>query len=193
MNAVANTVPLLVEILWVTALSAFLLLVGAVTQASSPDRGGLWLICSVLFSLGLLGCRSYWRRARKSLRRLTVLVAILAALPYFELTTRLVDAELNHTIPSGFSLYGLGPFGLRVAILCGVFAVVAWRSQRKTGSNFKTREYLFLLACSVAGSAYATANDLVTLRISDAYFSVGKGMGDDALMQNVLSLALTGC
>lgn len=72
-------------------------------------------------------------------------------------------------------------FLLAVALLAGFFAVRSWLDFRNHGARaYAWKEYTALLACALAGAVFAAALDSITSRLSPEYFTLGKGVAQDA-------------
>ena len=80
---------------------------------------------------------------------------------------------------------------LFVALLLGTIALVDFRRHRARATRW--REYAFWLACGLLSALFAVGNDLVTSRLSEAYFALGKGLASDdphQFMAEVVLLAI---
>lgn len=83
-------------------------------------------------------------------------------------------------------------FPQRVSLLVALFTLFAFADWFRNRSNAtRYREYLFVAATGALGSLFAVVNDLVTMRISPAYFIDFKGIpeGPD-FAAGVLNLAI---
>lgn len=71
-------------------------------------------------------------------------------------------------------------YSTRGVVLLGALGAVAlYDFIRYRRRATRWREYAFWLGCAGLGALFAVANDLVTSRISKAYFVIGKGLVDD--------------
>lgn len=80
---------------------------------------------------------------------------------------------------------------LVVGLLLGSIALVDFLRHRERATRW--REYAFWLACGLLGALFAVATDIVTSRLSGAYFALGKGLASDdphEFMVNVVLFAI---
>lgn len=90
-------------------------------------------------------------------------------------------------------LSAIAPLWVRflfTAILLSGLAFADWKKNGKSATRYK--EYLFLITCSFITILFAEIHDAITIRISPAYFAVGKGLGWANLNWEVAVLAIKG-
>lgn len=69
------------------------------------------------------------------------------------------------------------PYWVRALVTLAFLAAVALYDLRRHGRRAtRWKESSFWLACALAGALFGAANDLVTSRVSRAYFALGKGL-----------------